>query len=214
MIKIYKAGILGGSFDPVHLGHIGLALDARKNADLHEVVFVPARIQPFKQDRKVTSGEDRLAMLRLALSQYDELTVSSTELDHEGVSYTYLTLRRLQEFYDDVASRKGYDMAKLYFITGTDSLLKLDTWMNATELLHKYSYIVGSRPGYLQEELEEMMEYLLDEYGTEIINLPQMQMDVSSTEIRRRIADGQPLTGRVPESVERYIAEHGLYHTA
>lgn len=213
MIKIFKTGILGGSFDPVHLGHVHLALDARKNADLNEVVFVPARIQPFKQDRKVTSGEDRLAMLRLALSQYDELTVSATELEHEGVSYTYLTLRRLQEFYNEVAALKGYDMAKLYFITGTDSLLKLDTWMNAPELLHNYSYIVGSRPGYLQDELEETMDYLQHEYGTEIINLPQEQMDVSSTEIRKRIADSQPLTGLVSESVERYIAEHGLYKT-
>ena len=211
MSNIFRTGILGGSFDPVHLGHINLALDARNNAGLHEVVFVPARIQPFKQDRKVTSGEDRIAMLRLALSQYDELTVSSTELDHEGVSYTYLTLRRLQEFYDGVASRKGFDGAKLYFIIGTDSLLKLDTWMNAEELLHNYSYIVGSRPGYLQTELEESMKHLHETYGTEIINLPQMQMDVSSTEIRGRIAEGKPLTGLVPETVERYIAEHGLY---
>ena len=142
-----RIGILGGTFDPVHYGHIALAEDAVREANLDEVVMIPARIQPFKQDREYASGEDRFNMLALAAGKNDHVTVSRYELEQEGVSYTYLTLRHMQEFY-------GED-TRLFFITGTDSFLKIDTWRNAPELLTKYSYIIGTRPGYRQDEYRE-----------------------------------------------------------
>lgn len=198
-----KIGILGGTFDPVHYGHIALAADAVREAGLHEVVMIPARIQPFKQDREYASGEDRFNMLALAAGKDDHITVSRYELEQEGVSYTYLTLRHMQEFY-------GED-TRLYFITGTDSFLKIDTWKNAPELLSSYAFIIGTRPGYRREEYLEALERITKAYGTEVISMNKTELDISATQIRERIAAGEPVDDLVPPEVLRYIREHGLY---
>ena len=198
-----KIGILGGTFDPVHYGHIALAEDAVREAGLHEVVMIPARIQPFKQDREYASGEDRFNMLALAAGKDDHITVSKYELEQESVSYTYLTLRHMQEFY-------GSD-TRLYFITGTDSFLKIDTWMNAEELLTNYAFIIGTRPGYRQDEYRQALERITKTYGTEVISMHKTELDISATEIREKIAAGAPVDDLMPPEVLRYITEHGLY---
>ena len=198
-----KIGILGGSFDPVHNGHISLAKHAVEVGGLDEVVMIPARIQPFKQDRIPASGEDRFNMLAMAADDDDYITVSRYELQQEGVSYTYLTMRHMQEFFGEET--------RLYFITGTDSFLKLDTWKNAPELLTKYSYIIGTRPGYRQEEYEEAYERITSTFGTEVISMKWTEPDISATQIRKMIADGEPIDHLVPPEVDRYIKEHGLY---
>ena len=200
-----KIGILGGTFDPVHYGHIALAEDAVREAGLHEVVMIPARIQPFKQDREYASGEDRFNMLALAAGKDDHITVSKYELQQESISYTYLTLRHMQEFF-------GKD-TRLYFITGTDSFLKIDTWMNAEELLTNYSYIIGTRPGYRQDEYQEALRRITSAYGTEVISMNKTELDISATQIRQMVAEGKPINDLVPPEVERYIREHGLYRT-
>jgi len=198
-----RIGILGGTFDPVHYGHIALAEDAVREANLDEVVMIPARIQPFKQDREYASGEDRFNMLALAAGKNDHVTVSRYELEQEGVSYTYLTLRHMQEFF-------GED-TRLFFITGTDSFLKIDTWRNAEELLTKYSYIIGTRPGYRQDEYREALQRITDTYGTEVISMHKTELDISATQIRELVAAGKPIDELVPPEVNRYIEEHGLY---
>ena len=200
-----KIGIMGGSFDPVHNGHIGLAEDAVTMAGMDEVIMIPAGIQPFKQDRRTESGEDRFRMLALVAGQNDHITVSRNQLDCEGVSYTYLTMRRIQEMNRN---------ARLYFICGTDSFLKIDTWKNSRELLSNYSYIVGcDRPGYRHNELQEAIERISRNYGTDIITIHNRQFDVSSTEIRERIAEGRSIAHLVPPAVERYIRENELYRS-
>ena len=198
-----RIGVMGGSFDPVHYGHVNLARDAMEQVGLDRVLVVPARLQPFKLDRVPASGEDRMEMLRLALAEDPKIKPCSFELERDGVSYTYLTLRGLQEQF-------GPD-ARLYFIFGADSLLKVDTWMEAEELLTKYAYIVGSRPGYLDEELTAQQEKLTKEFGTEIHWIHNRTFDVSATEIREKIAAGKPVDDLIPAEVERYIIEHGLY---
>ncbi|MCR5034904.1 MAG: nicotinate-nucleotide adenylyltransferase [Clostridia bacterium] len=198
-----RIGILGGTFDPVHYGHIALAEDAVREANLQEVVMIPARIQPFKQDREYASGEDRFNMLALAAGKNDHVTVSKFELEQESVSYTYLTLRHMQEFF-------GED-TRLFFITGTDSFLKIDTWKNAPELLTKYSYIIGTRPGYRQEEYQEALERITSAYGTEVISMNKTELDISATQIRQMVAEGEDISNLVPPEVNRYIKEHGLY---
>ncbi|MBQ9059671.1 MAG: nicotinate-nucleotide adenylyltransferase [Firmicutes bacterium] len=198
-----QIGILGGSFDPVHQGHVGLARDALAQAGLDLVLLVPARLQPFKQDQMPASGEDRMEMLRLALAEDEKIEPCSYELDQEGVSYTYLTLRAMQE-------RFGPD-ARIWFITGTDSILKLDTWMHAEELLSRYSYIVGSRPGYEDEDLKACVKRLKETYGTEIRVIDNEPFDISATEIREKLASGASAQGLVAPAVESYIREHGLY---
>ena len=197
-----KIGIFGGTFDPVHLGHISLAEDACEQAGLKEVIMVPARIQPFKQDKHTASGHDRLRMLALEAEWNDRITVSSYELDNESVSYTYLTLRAMQERHPD---------DELYFICGADSLLKIHTWMHADELLTSYSYIIGARPGYKEQEVQEQIQRLHDTYGTSIVLINNKQMDISSTEIRDRLAAGQSVSDLISPKVERYIKEHELY---
>ncbi|MBQ3521043.1 MAG: nicotinate-nucleotide adenylyltransferase [Firmicutes bacterium] len=201
--KIRKIGIFGGSFDPVHLGHTGLAEDAMKQAGLDKVIFIPARLQPFKLDKKLASGEDRLEMLKLAAGNAAGFEISTYELDTEGVSYSYLTMRAMREKY-------GMEV-KLYFITGTDAFLKIDKWKNAEELLTEYSYVIGTRPGYGQDELKTYIESIREKYGTEIINIDNVQVDVSSTEIREMISRGQSTAGLISAEVERYIRSNGLY---
>lgn len=198
-----RIGILGGSFDPVHTGHVNLARDALEQANLDRVLVIPARLQPFKLDRMPASGEDRMEMLRLALKDEPRIQPCGYELEQEGVSYTYLTLKAMQE--------KFGPKARIYFIIGADSLLKLDTWMHAEELLSRYAYIVGSRPGYMDEELDRCRERLHRTYGTEIIWVHNRQFDVSSTELRQRLAEGASTGGLIPAEVETYIREHGLY---
>ena len=198
-----KIGVMGGSFDPVHRGHVSLAQDALDQADLDYVVVVPAGKQPFKLDADPASGSDRLNMLGLALRGHPRIIPCDIELEREGISYTYLTLRSLQQLLGP--------RAELYFIVGADSILKLETWMNSQELLTSYSYIVGSRPGYEDNELEICRSHLERVYGTRIIVIKNELLDISSTEIRELAAAGEPLSHLVGEDVERYIRDHGLY---
>ena len=165
--------------------------------------MIPARIQPFKQDREYASGEDRFRMLALAAGKNDHITVSRYELEQEGVSYTYLTLRYMQEFF-------GED-TRLFFITGTDSFLKIDTWKNAPELLTKYFFIIGTRPGYRQEEYQEALRRITSAFRTEVISMNKTELDISATQIREMVAEGKDISGLLPPEVERYITEHGLY---
>ena len=198
-----KIGVYGGTFDPVHNGHVSLAIDAVDMVSLDAVIFMPVYIQPFKQGKKLTDGTDRLRMLELAAEDHPALAVSDYEMKSEGVSYTYKTLRMLKDVYEEED--------KIFFLCGTDSFLKIETWMNAEELLDSYSYIVGTRPGYKEEELKETIERIRREHGTEIVKIKNRQVDVSSTLIRERAAGGLSVTGLVPEKVERYIVENGLY---
>ena len=198
-----KIGILGGTFDPVHLGHINLAIDAKAQAGLDKVIFVPAKLQPFKLDKNVTAGEHRLAMIKEAIDGIDGLEVSPYELEAEGISYTYLTVRAMKK-------RFGTD-ARLYFITGNDSFLKIETWKNAEELIRGCSYIIGTRPGYRKQELDICIERIRRDYNTEVINIDNTQFDISSTEIRKRLESGLPCSDLIPEKTERYITANGLY---
>jgi len=198
-----RKGLIGGTFDPVHIGHISLASDAMNQACLEEVIFMPAGHQPFKLDKKISSAKDRIAMLNLATEGKPGMVVSDMETDIDDISYTYRTL-------DAVREKLGSEY-RLYFITGTDSFLKMETWRNADELLKNNSFIVGSRPGYRIDELDECIRRLEHKYGTETILLKNRRFDVSSTEIRNRAEHGESLSGLVPENVERYIKEHGLY---
>lgn len=197
-----RIGIFGGSFDPIHVAHISLAEDALRIGNLDKVILVPARLQPFKLDRKVTPAEDRLNMVKLAAADHEGFEVSDFEINSEEVSYSYLTMREMQSRYPD---------AKLYFITGTDAFLQIEKWYNADEMLTKYSYLIGTRPGYREEELEEVMNRVRDNFGTEVTNIMNTQIDVSSTEIRDRIAEGQEIGELIPEAVAEYIHDKGLY---
>ena len=196
-------GIFGGSFDPIHLGHLGLAEDALKLAGLERVIFMPAARQPFKLDRETASGGDRLEMIRLAIEDLPHLAVSTYELDCRGISYTYLTMREMKKH----AGCRG----RLYFITGSDTFVKIESWKNSKELLTEYSYIVGSRPGCVRSELETCIRRIKKAYNTEVKVIDNVELDISSTDIRKRMETGVSACDLIPDRVEAYIRERGLY---
>lgn len=198
-----KIGILGGTFDPCHKGHVNLAKDALEQAQLDEVILMPAKIQPFKQDKKVTSSFHRVNMLNIAIEKIEGLRVSHWELEQDHVSYTYRTL-------EEVKKLKG-DNAKVYFITGTDAFIGMKSWVNSESLLKNNNFIVGVRPGYRLEELAAAIKDVRENYGSEVIKIDNKKFHISSTEIRDRIVHNQSAHDLIDEGVERYILENELY---
>ena len=197
-----KTGILGGTFDPVHLGHTGVAEAAAKELGLDRVLMMPVHIQPFKQDRRTASAEDRVAMLALAVARCDKLEVSTYEIENEVVSYTYDTIRALSERHPE---------DEICFIMGSDSLMSIDTWYKGAELLGLCSFAVGLRPGDDRAAVEAKAALLRERYSAEITLLQEMMLPVSSTQIRELVERGEPIYGLVAPEVEVYIDEHDLY---
>ena len=197
-----RIGILGGTFDPVHMAHVALGRAAVTEAGLSKLIVMPAYIQPFKQGKRVTDDEHRLAMAKLAFEEIENAEISTFETDRMRVSYTYDTLTEL---------KKSYPENELFFITGTDSFVSVDTWYKGIDLLQNFSFIVSVRPGCREAELNAKILEYKEKYGTNIIKLTSAMPDISSSMIREKYKEGKPVTGLVPEKVERYIAEHGLY---
>ena len=195
-------GIMGGSFDPIHLGHRSLGEAAIKELELKLLIVMPAKVQPFKQDKEVTPAFHRKAMAELAFEGYSNVEVSSYEMEKSEISYTYDTLTYLKKYYPD---------DRLIFIMGTDSFLQLEIWHKGTELLKNFSFAVSVRPGYKEKELEEYMEKYKKLYGSEVTKIESRMPDISSTEIRERLSSGQSVSDLIPYSVERYIKENDLY---
>lgn len=197
-----KIGILGGTFDPVHFGHLSIAKQALEELALDKLIIVPAKLQPFKLDQPVTIGKHRIEMLKLAFKDFEKVTISEYELDKNEVSYTINTLS---------AFRKEYPDSELWFLMGTDSFLKIEIWKNARDLLSQFNLIVGARPGYKEQELDTQINHLEKTYGTKIYKLSNEKIDISSTDIRKRINQGEAIDQWVPLTVERYITDYALY---
>ncbi len=197
-----RLGIMGGTFDPVHLGHLVAAEAAREEYALERVLFVPTGSPPHKPDQTVTEAEHRLAMVLLATAGHPHFLVSRVEIDRPGPSYTVDTLRQL------TATYLGWE---LYFITGADAVLELDTWKEPGEILRLCRLVVVGRPGYDQHRLREMVDRLRRDTGACINVLASPALAISSRELRRRAAQGRSLRYLVPREVEDYILKHCLY---
>ena len=198
-----KIGIIGGTFDPVHYGHLILAEQARVEASLDQVIFMPAMVQPFKLNTRITGGGHRFAMLQEAVAGNPFFSVSRMELDKQEISYTINTLI-------DCRGEFGTD-SELYFIIGTDAFLNLENWYAAEDLLEGFSFIIGTRPGYKEQELKDLVERLKNQYGTKIIEIHNSEVEISSTDIKNRVREGKSIKYLVPEGVEEYIFRNGLY---
>lgn len=198
-----KIGIIGGTFDPVHYGHLILAEQARVEAALDRVVFMPAMVQPFKLHTKTAEGDHRYAMLLEAVSGNPYFSVSRKELDSPDISYTIHTLKSLKE-------EMGED-AELYFIIGTDAFLSLEKWYSAEELLRNFSFVIGMRPGYKEQELKEMISHVREMYGTRVAEINNSEVEISSSDIKNRIRTGKSIKYLLPDGVESYIRNNGLY---
>lgn len=202
-MKNKRIGVLGGSFSPVHNGHLFLAKYVRENCSLDKVIMIPTGKHPFHKDTGSAQVHHRMNMLRLALETEEGIEVSDMEINSDAVSYTYVTLRRLQEEY-------GAD-CKLFFIVGTDEIMSLECWYEAEKLLKEFSFIVGVRPHYEMALVAQKIQIFHEKWDADIqvINLPAP--DVSSSEIREAISRFGDLQGLVPDRVNEYIKENRLY---
>lgn len=198
-----KVGILGGSFDPIHNGHLLLAEEIRGELGIDKILFMPTNIQPFKQDKKTASSNDRLAMLKLAIRSNENFDITTVELERNDVSYTFESLSLLQRQF-------GHD-TELIFILGYDMFLNITKWWNAVALLKEYSFAVGVRKGASFEEVEAFAEELKAKFGTKIYLVHNRMFDISSTEVKERVKQNDSLRYLLPDSVIQYVYENKLY---
>ncbi|MBI4294552.1 MAG: nicotinate-nucleotide adenylyltransferase [Chloroflexi bacterium] len=200
-----RLGVLGGTFDPVHLGHLALARVALDELKLAKVLFVPAARPRFKTLRRLAPAQARLDMLRLAVAGEPRFEVSTIDLERAGTTYTVDTLLRLkQELGESV---------ELYFLLGADALAEFPAWRAPERILGMCYLVTAARPGCPPPDLVTLEQALPASRGRVIV-LQGPHIDVSATEVRRRVAAGQPLSGLVPPAVEQYIKDRGLYRRA
>lgn len=190
-----KVGLLGGSFDPIHLGHLMIAQDAWEQLDLDCVYFIPAGHAPLKEEAPLCSAADRLAMVSAAIEGFPQFAVSDCELAREGRSYTFDTVSRLRE---------QWPADRLFWIVGADQVLQLPRWHRVEELLELTEFICLQRPGY---EVEIPVELPASRFH----QVPGHLYDISSSEIRERLASGRNCDLFLAQGVSQYIFENKVY---
>lgn len=196
MDKTQRIGVFGGSFDPIHNGHILLAEAARKEFKLDKIIFVPAKQPPHKRSRALSPDKDRLQMLIMALEPYPSFEISYFEIKKKSTTYTYQTVRYFKTKYSD---------SKFYFIMGSDSLCEIRTWKKWLTLTKSCEFITGKRSGVM---LNGRLPYIQSaKFVT--VKIPK----VSSSSIRERVKRGMPIQQLVPKPVKKYILKNGLYKT-
>jgi len=200
-----RVGVIGGTFDPIHFGHLAIAEEVYSQLDLAEVVFVPAGQPPHKMGEKISAARHRLAMLALAIAPNPHFSISQVDLQRIGPSYTVEMLRLLQ-------AQWGNQTA-IYFIIGWDSLEELLTWHDPAGILERLTFLVAvQRPGYQEASgYREELEARLPTITQRLLTVSAPQLEIASTDLRQRVAEGRPITYQTPETVERYIAQHRLY---
>jgi len=197
-------GVLGGTFDPVHNGHLIVAEEVKTRLNLAEIIFVPAGQPWLKVDRPISPAEHRLQMLRLALADKSYFKRSTIEIERTGPSYTVDTITELR---DKLGSED-----ELFFILGWDSLAELPQWREPSRLI-KICYLVAvPRPGYPRPKLKTL-EVIIRGLSQRVMLMKKPEIDISASAIRERVARGLSIRHLVPEPVNRYIKEHGLYLT-
>jgi len=197
-----KIGILGGTFDPVHIGHLTVAEEARDSLHLSEVIMVPAGQPLLKPDYPVTPAEHRLQMLRLAVNDRPYLRVSTMEIERPGPSYTVETIAEFQ-------GRYGHE-DEIFFILGWDSLAQLPEWREPSWLIRLCYMVAVPRPGCQRPDLEAL-EASIPGISRRVIFLEKPHIDISASAIRELAVRGLSLRHLVPEPVAEYIREHKLY---
>ena len=199
--RTYRLGIMGGTFDPIHNGHLVAAEQAYDDLSLDVVVFMPAGRPAFKQNKGVTMGEDRYSMTLLATSDNPHFVASRFEVDYEGITYTADTLRRLRKVYPS--------NVEFFFITGADAIADIVTWKDAQTVAELAHFVAATRPGY---ELSRAQKVIADSpYDFKVTYLEVPALAISSSYLRSRVQKGQSLRYLTPDSVTGYIHKHGLY---
>jgi nicotinate-nucleotide adenylyltransferase len=198
-----KVGIMGGTFDPIHIGHLILAENAYEQFGLEKVVFMPSGNPPHKRTRTGrASNEERTEMVKLAIAPNPHFEISLEEMNEEGYSYTYRTLEALKEEHPDT---------EYFFILGADSLFDFDGWKDPQRICNACTLVAAARNHTPTEELDRQIEHIASAYRTSVRKLDTPNIDVSSNQIRIWISEGHTIRYYVPDSVIDYIRKNGVY---
>lgn len=197
-----KIGIMGGTFNPIHNGHLLIAEYAREEFQLERVLFLPTGHSPHKLKQKITEAAMRCEMIGLAIADNPFFEVDLREVKAERLSYTYLTILDL---------KKAYPTSELYFILGADSLFDLEDWKKPEEIFSNCKILAAYREGEGQKDFQEQINYLNEKYQAHIYPLHTPSFEVSSSNIRSRVRKKQTIRYLVPKEVEDYIQKTGLY---
>jgi nicotinate-nucleotide adenylyltransferase len=208
-----RIGLLGGTLDPIHLGHVEAATAAQQALALDPVIVMPSRVPPHRHEPSASMFH-RFAMTALAINDFENIMVSDEELASDGPSYTAMTLERFLA--------RGLEPTRLFFITGADAFAEIETWYRYPGVLDLAHFVVISRPGASLDALTQRLPALRERFAVPSRTAPMpprpsvflvdaRTSDVSSTDIRRRLREGMPIAGLVPSQVERYIVQQRLY---
>ena len=197
-----RLGIMGGTFDPIHYGHLVAAEGARYSFDLAKVIFIPAGSPPHKPGHTISEPLVRYKMTCMAVASNPFFCASAMEVERPGPSYTIDTVRSVMRLYPG---------SEIYFITGADALLEISSWKNFDILLSICNFVAATRPGYRLLELKEKLDSLPAALKQNISYMEVPALAISSTDIRQRVREGRPIKYLLPESVEDYIIKNNLY---
>jgi len=197
-----KTGVMGGTFDPVHLGHLAVAAEAVRELALDEIIFMPAGHPYFKAQAKISPAEDRVNMLKLAIAGLPHYRISLIEIERPGPSYAVDSMDKMRTQMDP--------SDELFFIMGWDSLLTLYRWYEAGRLIRLCRIIAAPRPGYARPDLSSL-EKDLPGISKRAVVMDGPLVDISSTDIRQKARQGLSIDSLVPPGVAQYIRERGLY---
>ena len=196
MVKDMKLGLMGGTFNPIHIGHLKIASKVLDIFNLAKVIFIPSGNPPHKNKGEIIDAAHRLKMIKLAINNYKKFEVSDIEIKRKGKSYTLDTIEQIKETY-------GIN-TDIYFIAGADSALDLPNWKEPLKILSLAHFVAVERPEFSLEGLNE-------KYRKRIITVGGISINISSSDIRRRIREGKSIRFLVPRKVEEYIRENKLY---
>lgn len=197
-----KVGIMGGTFDPIHYGHLILAQNALETYELDEIMFVPSGTPWLKDSTKVLSKNKRVSMTGIAIEDNVNFALSTIEIDREGNSYSYETVEEL---------KKEQPETDFYFILGADSLLEIEKWKHPDRLMAECTLLAAVRDDCDEKGLLKQIEYLKEKYNADIWILPAKRIDISSSDIRNLVAEGKSVRYMLPDQVIKFIEKNHLY---
>ena len=197
-----KIGFFGGTFNPIHNAHLRIAQEAKDRFGLDRILLVPSGYSWMKDPKEIASREDRLRMAELAAEECEGFEVSTIETNQEGPTYSYETLQKLKALYPE---------DEICFIIGADQLMILEQWKKPEEIFRLATILVADRGGFDWQEMEEKAAELTERYGAKIRIYHMEASELSSTDLRRRIRDGEDISGCVPEKVAEYVEKKELY---
>lgn len=197
-----RKGIFGGTFDPIHNGHLHIAYEALYKLGLDKVIFIPSGNPPHKTDKIVTDAQLRFTLVKKTIENEKKFQVSDYEIKKKNLSYTYETLN----FFNSLQPETEW-----HFITGVDCLMEIDTWKNVHQILSQCKFVVFNRPGYNKQDIESQKRKIEEKYDKKIILLDIPILEISSTQIREKIKKGESVSYLIPEKVNYLLNKMELY---